>query len=95
MTASRLEQVFQYNRTRALMDEASRDISVGFTGWSDFASFEQVAASYVLSFRDSPLTRDELGPRGVQIVEAAIRGEDWEALFDEWKADVKKAYGNA
>ena len=101
MTASRLEQVTCHNNTRALLEEVSRDISVGFTNWSDFTSVDQVAAGYVFSFRESPLTREELGSRGVQVVEAAIRGEDWETLCDEWAADnyregaaAKRAEGN-
>jgi hypothetical protein len=87
MTTSRLELALQHNRTLALLREADHHISNGFGGWTDFGSLEKLAATFILPMRDGPLTREDLGPRGVEVVEAAIRGEDWGPLMKQFEAD--------
>lgn len=88
----------RYDNTRWLYEYARDNVETHDGSWSDFADADHIASCYVLMFENEEtgeyqepvLQEEDLGPRGVSILRAAIRSEDVQPMFDAWSG---KMYG--
>ena len=74
------EQVIAWNDTQALLEAGESNIGSG-TEWSDFDDAHHISECY-------DLDADNITARGYVIIDAAIRGEDYESMMNEWADEI-------
>lgn len=85
-----------YNATEWLLGYAKDAVENHDTVWGDFGDADGILDTYVLRFQDDEtgaiheetLSAADITPRGVGILNAAAKGEDVEALLNDWRDDI-------
>lgn len=85
-----------YNATNRLYEYALGAVETHDASWEDFGDADGILSSYLLIFRDEEtgsiheqgLQAADISPRGVNILNAAVNGEDAEELFEVWRNDL-------
>ena len=89
------QQVEHWEATQWLLEYAADNNEVNGTSWSDWGDGENLRTTYTddrnLEFGELPSEFVEVGERGMDILNAAIRGEDWRELMDDWNKDILAA----
>ena len=82
------EAVRLWENTQWLIEYVEDAIENCGASWSDWTSGEDVRTTYN-DDRDGGGGRPvEVGARGLCILDAAVRGEDWEPMMDAWQRDI-------
>ena len=84
--------LYAYNATEWLYNYALNAVEDHGVSWSDFDNAIGIMTTYAVRYEDENgriseeyLTQDRITKRGIEILNAATRGEDPEELFDEWR----------
>lgn len=85
-----------YNATEWLFLYAEDSVETHGANWEDFDDAHGILSAYVVVFQDDEtgeiheqwLQAEDITQRGVDILNAAVRGQDVEALFAAWRDDL-------
>lgn len=85
-----------YNTTEWLLEYAKDAVENHGTSWDDFGDAYGILGTYVLKFEndetgevfDQELNAADITQRGVQILNAAAKGEDVEVLLKDWRDNI-------
>lgn len=85
-----------YNATEWLFLYAEDAVETHGGNWEDFGDAEGILTTYVVVLEDVEtrkiheqwLQAEDITQRGVDILNAAVRGQDVEALFEAWRDDL-------
>jgi len=88
--------VQQFNNTRWLYEYALDAVEEHGDSWSEFGSGLKIASIYAIIAVDEEtgetsefhLDADDLGEKGIAILDAATRGEDVEPAFNAWMDEL-------
>ena len=85
--------------TEWLLEYAEDNVDNHGGSWADWDDASDILATYTVVLQDDEtgerrekyLTAKDITPRGVSILNAAIRGEDAHTLLDEWADEIWEA----
>jgi hypothetical protein len=88
-----------YAATEWLLEYAEDNVDNHGGAWSDWSGASDILTTYTVVLEDDEtgerrekyLTAEDITPRGLAVLEAAIAGEDAHALLDAWAEEIWEA----
>lgn len=85
-----------YNATEWLFLYAENAVETHGANWADFGDAHGILSAYLVVFKDDEtgetykrwLQVEDITQRGVTILNAAVKGQDVEPLFEAWRDDL-------